>query len=71
MDLNLGVQANFSTQAIENLSILLKVMYPRMHDDELPTLEDMLNAFNNFEIIQNMCEEMEKMRNFQRNLLFY
>ena len=60
MDLNLGVQANFSTQAIENLSILLKVMYPRMHDDELPTLEDMLNAFNNFEIIQNMCEEMEK-----------
>ena len=60
MDLNLGVQANFSTQAIENLSILLKVMYPKMHDDELPTLEDMLNAFNNFEIIQNMCEEMEK-----------
>lgn len=60
MDLNLGVQANFSTQAIENLSILLKVMYPRMHDNELPTLEDMLNAFNNFEIIQNMCEEMEK-----------
>ena len=60
MDLNLGVQANFATQAIENLSILLKVMYPRMHDDELPTLEDMLNAFNDFDIIQKMCEEMEK-----------
>lgn len=60
MDLNLGVQANFSTQAIENLSILLKIMYPKMHNDELPTLEDMLNAFNNFQIIQDMCEEMEK-----------
>ena len=60
LDLNLGVQANFSTQAIENLSILLKVMYPRMHDEEIPTLEDMLDAFNNFDIIENMCNEMEK-----------
>ena len=60
MDLNLGVQANFATQAIENLSILLKIMYPKMHDGDLPTLEDMLNAFTNFDIIQNMCEEMEK-----------
>lgn len=60
MDLNLGVQANFSTQAIENLSILLKVMYPRMHDEEIPTLEDMLDAFNNFDIIEQMCREMEK-----------
>ena len=60
MDLNLGVQANFSTQAIENLSILLKVMYPRMHDEEIPTLEDMLEAFNNFALIEEMCNEMEK-----------
>ena len=60
LDLNLGVQANFASQAIENLSILLKVMYPRMHDGQLPTLEDMLNAFNDFSIIQNMTEEMQK-----------
>lgn len=60
MDLNLGVQANFATQAIENVSILLKVMYPRMHNGEIPTLEDMLNAFNDFSVIQTMCEEMEK-----------
>lgn len=60
MDLNLGVQANFATQAIENLSILLKVMYPRMHDDELPTLEDMLNAFNNFDIIQKCAKKWKR-----------
>ena len=60
LDLNLGVQANFATQAIENLSILLKVMYPRMNGGTIPTLEDMLNAFNDFSIIQNMCETMER-----------
>lgn len=59
LDLNLGMQDNFSTQAIENLSILLKVMYPRMHNGEIPTLEDMLNAFNDFSIIENMCTQME------------
>ena len=60
LDLNLGVQANFASQAIENLTILLKIMYPKMHNGEIPTLEDMLNAFNDFSIIQSMCEEMEK-----------
>lgn len=67
MDLNLGYQENFSTQAIENLSILLKIMYPKMHDDEIPTLEDMLDAFNDFDIIQNMCTEMEKDEELAKN----
>ena len=60
MATNIGAQENLSTQAIENLTILLKIMYPRMHDGEIPTLEDMLNAFNDFSIVQNMCQEMEK-----------
>ncbi|MBO5349390.1 MAG: TraM recognition domain-containing protein [Clostridia bacterium] len=60
LDINLGAMANFSTQAIENLSILLKVMYPKMHNEDLPTLEDMLDALTNYELVQNMCEEMEK-----------
>lgn len=60
LELNLGMQDNFSTQAIENLSILLKIMYPRLHDNDMPTLADMLDAFNDFSIIQNMCEEMER-----------
>lgn len=60
VDLNMGVQDNFSTQAIENLSILLKLTYAKLHENEIPTLVDMLNAFNDFSQIQTMCEELEK-----------
>ncbi len=47
-------------QAFENLAILLKLIYPRMHDGELPTLEDMLAILNNFDIAEEMCEVLKK-----------
>jgi type IV secretory pathway TraG/TraD family ATPase VirD4 len=47
-------------QAFENLAILLKLIYPRMHDGELPTLEDMLNILNHFDIAEEMCEVLKK-----------
>ena len=31
-------------------------MYPRMHDGEIPTLEDMLNAFNDFSISPDVVD---------------
>ena len=43
-------------QAIENLAIILKEMYPRMNEGKLPNLEDMLKMFNNFDLIEKMCE---------------
>lgn len=43
-------------QAIENISILLKEMYPRMNEGMLPNLEDMLKMFTNFELVEKMCE---------------
>ena len=43
-------------QAIENISILLKEMYPRMNQGMLPNLEDMLKMFNNFDLVEKMCE---------------
>lgn len=43
-------------QAIENLSILLKEMYPRMNEGMLPNLEDMLKMLTNFELVEKMCE---------------
>lgn len=43
-------------QAIENVSILLKEMYPRMNEGMLPNLEDMLKMFNNFDLVEKMCE---------------
>ena len=43
-------------QAIENISILLKEMYPRMNEGMLPNLKDMLEMFNNFDLVEKMCE---------------
>ena len=47
-------------QALENLAILLKVMYPRLHDNQIPTLEDMLECLYNYNLVEDMCEEMKK-----------
>ena len=49
-----------SYQVIENLSILLKEMYPRMHEGELPTLEDLLSMLNDFKLVEYMCNELQK-----------
>jgi hypothetical protein len=43
-------------QAIENLSILLKEMYPRLHNGALPNIEDMLKLLTNFDLVEKMCE---------------
>ena len=43
-------------QAIENISLLLKEMYPKMNDGLLPNLEDMLKMFTNFDLVEKMCE---------------
>lgn len=51
---------NSAAQAIENLSILLKVMYPRLNNGNLPTLEDMLKMLNDFSLIEDMCHKMEQ-----------
>ena len=50
---------NASAQAIENLSILLKEMYPRLNNGLLPNLEDMLKMLNNFDLVEKMCKILE------------
>lgn len=47
-------------QAIQNLVILLKVIFPRLNNGLMPTLEDLLKCFNNFDLVESMCREMEK-----------
>lgn len=59
-DIELAFREHAASQAVENLAILLKEMYPRLHDGLLPTLEDLLNMLNNFDLAQEMCEELEK-----------
>lgn len=51
---------NILIQAIENLVLLLKVVYPKLHDDELPTLEDLLNLINDFNLIEELSESLKE-----------
>lgn len=50
---------NIVTQAIENLVLLLKETYPRLHDGLLPNLEDLLDLLNDFSLIEEMAEQMK------------
>ena len=50
---------NIVTQAIENLVLMLKEVYPRTHEGELPNLEDLLDLMSDFEKIEQMSEEMK------------
>lgn len=59
-DLQMAYRENAAIQIIENLSILLKEMYPRLHDGDLPNLEDLLNMMNDFSLVENMCNEMKE-----------
>ena len=47
-------------QAVENLSILLKEMYPLLHDSDLPTLENLLELLNDFNEIEQLAEKMKR-----------
>lgn len=51
---------DITIQIIENLSILLKVMYPKLNDGKLPNMEDLLTLLSNFELVEKMCEIMKK-----------
>lgn len=50
---------NLAFQAVENVSILLKEMYPRLKEGILPTLEDLLKMLNDFDLVEVMCEKMK------------
>jgi len=51
---------NIVTQALENLTLLLKEMYPILHQNEIPTLEDLLKLLSNFDLIEEMAEQMKQ-----------
>ena len=51
---------NITSQAIENLSLLLKEVYPTLNDGMLPNLEDLLKMLNNFDLVEEFCEELKK-----------
>lgn len=56
----LAYSEDIATQATQNLVLLLKLMYPKMHDGLMPNLEDLLRCYTNFDLVQEMCEELKK-----------
>jgi len=59
VDNEIAFRENVAAQAIENITILLKEMYPLLHDDGLPNLEDILNMLIDFNLVENMCRKLE------------
>ena len=57
-DMEESFKQNASLQAVGNICILLKEMYPRLNNGNLPNLEDMLNMFNDFSLVENMCKQL-------------
>ena len=49
----------FIIQAIENITIMLKEMYPRLNEGNIPNLEDLLKMLTNFDLVEKMCEIMQ------------
>lgn len=47
-------------QAIQNICIFLKVLYPMKHEGDLPTLEDLLKCLTDFDLVEDMCHEIEQ-----------
>ena len=52
--------SQLTSDAFQNLSILLKEMYPRLHNGDLPTLEDVLELLYNFDKVEELTEDMKK-----------
>lgn len=47
------------SRALENIIILLKVMYQKKYPSVLPTLEDLYKLLSNFDLIQALAEELK------------
>ena len=60
-DIEESFKQSVTLQAVENITILLKEMYPRLNGDSLPTLEDMLRMFNDFSLVEDMCKKLEEL----------
>lgn len=54
LDVSLG------NQAVENLVILLKLVYPKVNNGALPTLEDLYNLLNDFALVESAGKILEE-----------
>ena len=57
--LDIAYLQNVSTQAVENLTLLLKEMYPRLNNNEIPNLEDLLELMTDFSKVEDLVERLK------------
>ncbi len=55
----LAYMKNLAYQAIQNVCVFLGEMYPRRHNGDLPTLEDLLDCLINFDLVEELCEDLK------------
>ena len=58
---------NILTQSIENLVVLLKIMHPKLHDGELPTLEDLLALLTDFSKVEELSKKLKSETELAKN----
>ena len=63
-DTELAFRENEAIRMIENISILLKEMYPLEHDGLLPNLEDILDLLTDFSLVVDYVEKMKQIPEF-------
>lgn len=57
--LDIAYMQNISNQAIENLTILLSEMYPRLNNGDIPNLEDLLELMTDFSKVEFLVERLK------------
>lgn len=55
----LAYMKDLAYQALQNICIFLGVMYPKRHNGDLPTLEDLLHCLTNFDLVEELCEDLK------------
>ena len=53
------IDMSLAKQAVENLVILLKVVYEKVNEEALPTLEDLYNMLNDFSLVEKAAKVLE------------
>ena len=55
----LAYMKDLAYQALQNICVFLGEMYPRRHNGDLPTLEDLLHCLTNFDLVEELCEDLK------------
>ena len=56
----LAYMEDISKQAVQNLVLLLKCVYPKLNNGDIPTIEDLSRCFLDFDYVVELCEELKK-----------